>query len=66
MENTITIKTNDLLSVAQVAQELQKPKLTIYRWIDSGKILSLRLGNTLYVPTSEVERLKANEAQQKS
>lgn len=58
MEKTITMTTSDLYSVAEAAKELNKPKLTIYRWIDSGKIIALRFGSIKYVPKSEVDRLK--------
>tara|TARA_Y100000310_G_C20002900_1_gene499375 strand:- start:298 stop:483 length:186 start_codon:yes stop_codon:yes gene_type:complete len=53
----ITIETNDLLSVAEAARILKKPKLTIYRWIGSSKITAVRFGGVLFVPRSEVERL---------
>lgn len=28
---------------------------TFYRWLESGKVLSVKLGNRLYVPASEVQ-----------
>jgi len=56
MDRRIEIGATDLLSVQETAQVLQKPRVTIYRWIQSGKILGLRLGGTLFVPRSEVER----------
>jgi len=54
----IKVVTNDLLSVAQAARELGRPRSTIYRWADAGKIIGIKLGGTLFIPTSEVKRLK--------
>ncbi len=57
----INIETKDLLSVSQVAKILKKPKLTIYRWITAKKLTAIKLGGIIFVPTSEVERLKQRE-----
>lgn len=54
----IKISSDDLLSVAQAAKELGHPRITIYRWVETGKITGIRLGGVLYIPKSEVERLK--------
>ena len=54
----ITLYSKDLLSVAQVAKALGKPRLTIYRWVAAKKIASIKLGGVLFIPKSEVERLK--------
>lgn len=54
----IKVATSDLVSMAQAAHELGRPRSTIYRWADAGKIVSIRLGGILFVPKSEVERLK--------
>lgn len=58
----IKVNTADLVSVAQAAKELGKPRLTIYRWVDAGKIVSIKLGGILFIPRSEVERLKEQRA----
>lgn len=58
----IKVATSDLLSVAQAACELGRPRSTIYRWADAGKIIGIKLGGVLFIPKSEVERLrKENE-----
>ena len=46
------------MSVVHVAKELGKPRLTIYRWVESNKIVGVKLGGILFIPTSEVERMK--------
>ena len=54
----IIVTTDDLLSVQDAAKMLGRPRLTIYRWISAGKITSIKLGGILYIPKSEVEKLK--------
>ncbi len=58
----IKVATSDLLSVAQAAHELERPRSTIYRWADAGKIHAIKLGGILFIPKSEVERLKNEKA----
>ena len=59
----IRITTSDLVSVQDAAKELGRPRLTIYRWIDAGKIIGIKLGGILFIPTSEVERLNKKKEQ---
>ena len=54
----INMTTNDLMRVAQAAEGLGKPRLTIYRLIKRGRITAIRFGGILYIPVSEIERLK--------
>ena len=54
----IKVATSDLVSVAQAARELERPRSTIYRWVDAGKIIGIKLGGIIFIPKSEVERLK--------
>jgi hypothetical protein len=57
-ENKITISSNDVLSVKQAARELEKHVATIYRWHNAGTILGVEFGGILFIPKSEVERIK--------
>ena len=59
----IKVATSDLLSVAQAARELERPRSTIYRWADAGKIIGIKLGGILFIPKSEVERLNKKKEQ---
>ena len=59
---TFKVATDDLLSVGKAAKALGTSRWSVYRWIDTGKILSIRLGGILFIPTSEVERLKNEQA----
>lgn len=57
METRIQIKTDDLMSVPQAAKLLNRPKITLYRWIEKRKLIAVELGDVLYIPRKEVERL---------
>lgn len=63
-ERVITIQTSDLMRVGQAASELGRPPLTIYRWVEKGRMLAVKFDGILYVPRSEVERIKSAEAAQ--
>lgn len=58
METEIRMITPDLMSVQEAATALDKPRVTIYRWIAARKLLSVKFGGIYYVPVSEVERLR--------
>lgn len=53
----ITIESGDLYSVSRAAKDLYRPRVTIYRWIKTGKVLSIKLGGVIFIPVTEVERL---------
>ncbi|KKM80163.1 hypothetical protein LCGC14_1342700 [marine sediment metagenome] len=53
----INVTTSDLMSVQQAAAQLGKPRVTVYRRVKAGKLLSIKLGGIIYIPKSEVERL---------
>ena len=50
----ISVTTSDLLSIQQTALLLNRPRLTIYRWISARKLHAIRLGGTLYIPMTEL------------
>ncbi len=60
MEKTINMTTSDLYSVAEVAEIFKKPRMAIYRWIKSGRIISVRFGGISYIPRTEVDRMQAD------
>jgi excisionase family DNA binding protein len=57
----ITFKSTDILSISEAAKQLGITRMTLYRWIDKGKIQSLMFGGYRAIPVEEVERLKAAE-----
>ncbi|MBT9132973.1 MAG: hypothetical protein DDT33_01504 [Firmicutes bacterium] len=54
----VIISTDDLVSVTTAAYLLDRPRITIYRWIEKGKINAIKFGGVLFVPRAEVERLR--------
>jgi len=61
-KTSITITTDDLVSVADAAKTLRKHIVTIYRWHESRQIVGVKLGGILFIPRSEVERIKNDQA----
>ncbi len=55
----IKIQTDDLISVPEAARQLCKHKMTLYRWIDANKIAYIKLSGILFIPKSEIERLRS-------
>jgi excisionase family DNA binding protein len=56
--NEIRVLTDDFVTVPEAAKQIGKPKMTLYRWIDSEKIIAVTFGGIKFIPKSEVERLK--------
>jgi len=54
----IRVTTSDLMSVADAANALGRPRITIYRWIEANKLIAVKLGGILFIPKTEVQRLK--------
>lgn len=54
----ITIETNDLTTMAESETLLHLDTGTINDWIETNKIISLRLGGDTFIPTIEIERIK--------
>ena len=58
----IKVKTDDLVTIAQAAKDLGCARLTIYRWIRAGKIVSVEVAGSPYILKTEVARLKQERA----
>ena len=54
---TIKLMTDDFLSVGKAAKALGTSRWSVYRWIEAQKIIAVKLGGVLFIPTTEVERL---------
>ena len=61
-EQKIVISTNDVMTVRQAAREIGVHFATVYRWVDARVIAGVKLGGILFIPKSEVERLKNSQA----
>ena len=58
----IRVLADDLMTVPKAAEALGHPKMTLYRWLNVGKIHAIKLGGILFIPKSEIERLKDEAA----
>ena len=52
-----SVDSEELVTIQQAAELLQIGIATIYRWMKSGKIHSLKLSRNTLIPKSEIERL---------
>ena len=52
------MRSTDVMSIQQAAEFLGKSRPTIYRWVQKGKLLSIKFGGQYYILKSDVERLK--------
>ena len=59
---SIRVTSEDLLSVGRAAKELNISRVWLYQLIKNGKVSAIRLGGILFVPKSEIERLKNKQA----
>lgn len=59
----INVETPDLMSIQQFAKEMSMPRTTVYRWAERGKVITIRLGGILFIPRSEVQRLRPDGGQ---
>ena len=48
----------DLVTIPKAAKQLGHHKTTLYRWHKHGKIYLVELGGILFMPSSEVERVR--------
>uniref|UniRef100_A0A6M3M2U9 Putative DNA binding, helix-turn-helix domain containing protein n=1 Tax=viral metagenome TaxID=1070528 RepID=A0A6M3M2U9_9ZZZZ len=53
---------SDFLTVPRAAKQIGVHFTTIYRWIEAGKLASVRIGGIVFIPRGEVERLKNKQA----
>lgn len=62
MVRELKVVTDEFVTVPEAAKQLGKPKMTLYRWIEANKLIAVTFGGILFVPRSEVERIKNNQA----
>lgn len=58
----IKVTSEDLLSVGKAAKELGISRVWAYQQIKDGELHALELGGILFVPRSEIERLRKKKA----
>ena len=62
MTRELRVITDDFVTVPEAAKQLGKPKVTLYRWIEANKLIAITFGGILFVPKSEIQRLKNEKA----
>jgi len=55
----ITVYSEEIVTVPEAARQLSRPKMTLYRWIKKQQLVAIELGGVLFIPVTEVARLKA-------
>ncbi|MBA7562928.1 hypothetical protein ES708_04581 [subsurface metagenome] len=58
MVRELKVVTDEFVTVPKAAKRIGKPKVTLYRWIEANKLIAVTFGGILFIPVSEVERLK--------
>lgn len=61
----VEITSDDILTIEQAAEQIGCHRATLFRWINDGKILTLKLAKNRAIPASEVERLRRSGAKRK-
>lgn len=51
---------DELMTVAEVAEFFRVVPMTVYRWVQQGKIRGVRVGRTWRIPRSEVDKVVAS------
>jgi hypothetical protein len=54
----VIVDMDDVVSVNEAAGQIGKGVATIWRWIKTDQIISIKLAGRTLIPKSEVERLK--------
>ncbi len=54
----LELNTDDVMTVPEAARLLGRPKITLYRWIETGKVNCIQLNGVRLITRVEVERLK--------
>ncbi len=57
-------QTADFMTARQAAKQIGVHFTTVYRWVDAGTILNINFGGILFIPKSEVERIKREKNKQ--
>ena len=63
--NSTVLQIGDVLPVPQAAKELGVHFTTLYRWIDKGSVSFFKFGGTVFIPVTEVYRLKKEREKNK-
>jgi len=53
----ITIDSKDFITIPEMAKRVKRPKMTLYRWAKSGKLIYVEFGGVKFIPITEQRRL---------
>lgn len=62
--NPETLQRGKVVPIIEAANELGVHFTTLYRWVQSGKIVFVSFGDTIFIPQAEVERIKNKKNEQ--
>ena len=54
----MTQNTDGYLTIADIAEHLRVSRMTVYRLVESGKLVAHQIGRAYRIPESEYERYK--------
>ena len=54
----VVIDGKSVMSVEEAAEIVGRSRATVWRWIQDGKVSTVKTSNRTYVPSSEVEKFK--------
>jgi len=57
-EDSLNDEARELYTVPEAEKKLGKTHVTLYRWIAADKLIAVRLGGILFIPRSEIDRIK--------
>jgi excisionase family DNA binding protein len=58
---TKELRPGDVLTINAAAKELGVRNVTVWRWTQSGKASFVMFGGQIFIPVSEVQRLKREQ-----
>ncbi len=57
----MTARRGRMLTIAEVADRMRLPRMTVYRMIHAGELPADRVGSTYHVPESALESLESQD-----
>jgi len=58
------LKPGEVLTVNAASEEIGIHHATLYRWAEAGKVAFVRFGGIMFIPVTEVQRLKKKKNNQ--
>ncbi len=58
------LEPGEVLTVNAASEEIGIHHATLYRWAEAGKVAFVRFGGIMFIPVTEVQRLKKEKKNQ--